>query len=144
MRIHPISTGRRVLRWFILLAIVVAAGYGFPRWRTQIVSFARSRLSPEVAGKQPVQRPPVSAMVATARRGDLPIYLDAPGTVTALNTGFTCTWIALDSGAEAGAEPGILVEWRSRVRNQAKKFNDDIRGSGRRMPLAVPVPGLSL
>jgi len=60
-----------------VLVLLALAGYGLYRW-----------ISGAAAAKAPAAREarPTAVAVATARRGDLPVYLNALATVTAYNT----------------------------------------------------------
>jgi len=71
--------GRR--RWPWLLAVVLLAGVGYGLHAT---SATRQPASAEPAARQVGPAVPVS--VATAREGDLPVYLTGLGSVTAFNT----------------------------------------------------------
>ncbi len=71
--------GRR--RWPWLLAVVLLAGVGYGLHAT---SATRQPAPAEPAARQVGPAVPVS--VATAREGDLPIYLTGLGSVTAINT----------------------------------------------------------
>ena len=71
--------GRR--RWPWLLAVVLLAGVGYGLHAT---SATRQPASAETAARQVGPAVPVS--VATAREGDLPVYLTGLGSVTAFNT----------------------------------------------------------
>jgi len=82
MNMEPIARargGRR--RWPWLLAVVLLAGVGYGLHAT---SATRQPASAEPAVRQVGPAVPVS--VATAREGDLPVYLTGLGSVTAFNT----------------------------------------------------------
>ncbi len=82
MNMEPIARargGRR--RWPWLLAVVLLAGVGYGLHAT---SATRQPASAEPAARQVGPAVPVS--VATAREGDLPVYLTGLGSVTAFNT----------------------------------------------------------
>jgi multidrug efflux system membrane fusion protein len=82
MNMEPIARargGRR--RWPWLLAVVLLAGVGYGLHAT---SATRQPASAEPAAR-PVG-PAVPVSVATAREGDLPVYLTGLGSVTAFNT----------------------------------------------------------
>ncbi len=82
MNMEPIARareGRR--RWPWLLAVVLLAGVGYGLHAT---SATRQPASAEPAAKP--MGPAVPVSVATAREGDLPIYLTGLGSVTAFNT----------------------------------------------------------
>jgi len=82
MSMEPIARargGRR--RWPWLLAVVLLAGVGYGLHAT---SATRQPAPAEPAARQVGPAVPVS--VATAREGDLPIYLTGLGSVTAINT----------------------------------------------------------
>ena len=91
-RAGPIESGRPSARrrgggaglWVlaVLLLCVVAAGIGYWVYRTSEGRAAAAKVAQ--AATQPSRGVPV--VTAVARRGDLPIYLDGLGTVTALNT----------------------------------------------------------
>ena len=82
MNMEPIARargGRR--RWPWLLAVVLLAGVGYGLHAT---SATRQPASAEPAARPAGPAVPVS--VATAREGDLPVYLTGLGSVTAFNT----------------------------------------------------------
>ncbi len=82
MSMEPIARargGRR--RWPWLLAVVLLAGVGYGLHAT---SATRQPASAEPAARPAGPAVPVS--VATAREGDLPVYLTGLGSVTAFNT----------------------------------------------------------
>jgi len=82
MNMEPIARargGRR--RWPWLLAVVLLAGVGYGLHAT---SATRQPAPAEPAARQVGPAVPVS--VATAREGDLPVYLTGLGSVTAFNT----------------------------------------------------------
>src|SRR5438093_5135564 len=82
MNMDPIARargGRR--RWAWLLAVVLLAGVGDGLHAT---SATRQPAPAEPAARQVGPAVPVS--VATAREGDLPVYLTGLGSVTAFNT----------------------------------------------------------
>jgi len=75
------ARGRGRRRWPWLLAVVLLAGVGYGLHAT---SATRQPASAEPAAR-PVG-PAVPVSVATAREGDLPVYLTGLGSVTAFNT----------------------------------------------------------
>jgi len=75
------APGRGRRRWAWLLAVVLLAGVGYGLHAT---SATRQPASAEPAAKP--MGPAVPVSVATAREGDLPIYLTGLGSVTAFNT----------------------------------------------------------
>ncbi|HZE75384.1 MAG TPA: MdtA/MuxA family multidrug efflux RND transporter periplasmic adaptor subunit [Gemmatimonadales bacterium] len=75
------ARGRGRRRWPWLLAVVLLAGVGYGLHAT---SATRQPASAEPAARQVGPAVPVS--VATAREGDLPVYLTGLGSVTAFNT----------------------------------------------------------
>src|SRR5947207_12747380 len=82
MNMEPVTRareGRRRGPW--LLAVVLLAGVGYGLHAT---SATRQPASAEPAAKP--MGPAVPVSVATAREGDLPIYLTGLGSVTAFNT----------------------------------------------------------
>jgi len=72
----------KTTRWWLWLLILIVLGYGGYRLFQQ----ARPRYMPTapVVAKRTTQSVPV--VVATARQGDLPVYLTGLGSVTPLNT----------------------------------------------------------
>jgi len=82
MDMEPIARARKGRRrWPWLLAVVLLAGVGYGLHAT---SATRQPASAEPAARPVGQAVPVS--VATAREGDLPLYLTGLGSVTAFNT----------------------------------------------------------
>jgi len=78
----PPPAPRHVGRWIKLLIVVVLAGglvWGYPRLRDALLPYFKSVVVPPPQRATPV-------IVARARRGDLPLYLDGLGSVTPLNT----------------------------------------------------------
>ena len=75
------APGRGRRRWVWLLAVVLLAGVGYGLHAT---SATRQPAPAEPAARQVGPAVPVS--VATAREGDLPVYLTGLGSVTAFNT----------------------------------------------------------
>lgn len=81
---QPPRGSRHGCLWIILfLCVVGVAAYIFRRRLPPVVTQV-FRTSAAPTATLPPRQVPVA--VATARRGDLPIYLDAPGTVSALET----------------------------------------------------------
>jgi multidrug efflux system membrane fusion protein len=75
---QPSKAKRRWWPWLLVLAVVVGAGY----W---LRSGAETR--PPAAGPPAKSAmPPVPVVVASARQGDMPVYLTGLGSVTAFNT----------------------------------------------------------
>jgi multidrug efflux system membrane fusion protein len=72
---------RRVWPWVLLLIAAGAAAYYYPRLGEQ----AAQTPAKKSGGKGGDGRP-VPVVATAARRGDMPVYLDALGTVTAFNT----------------------------------------------------------
>ncbi|WP_437201473.1 efflux RND transporter periplasmic adaptor subunit [Planctomicrobium sp. SH664] len=72
----------RLVRWSLLLALLWAGWHYYPVWEPWL----RAQLPNQ--GSPPAKRtpPPASVMVATAIERDVNVYLNALGTVTALNT----------------------------------------------------------
>jgi multidrug efflux system membrane fusion protein len=71
---------RRIWPWILLLVIAGGATYLYPR----VSQMAPASGTPKKAGKGAGGVVPVVA--AAARRGDMPVYLNGLGSVTALNT----------------------------------------------------------
>lgn len=71
-------------RWWIWLLVMGVLGYG--GWRFYGARAKGSAPDPQAAGRGRMANFVVPVVVATAERGDLPIYLNGLGTVTALNT----------------------------------------------------------
>ncbi len=80
------TTPRSKSRWWIWLIVLAALGYGGWRYRGVFASNSSSTspASSGRAGRGGSSAVPVS--VATAVRGDIPVYLRGLGTVTAFNT----------------------------------------------------------
>jgi multidrug efflux system membrane fusion protein len=69
--------------WWIWLLIFAAIGYGCFR----LYNFETAKKATAGPGKSMMMRPNnIPVVAATARRGDLPVYLEGVGTVTAFNT----------------------------------------------------------
>src|SRR5438094_4562380 len=100
MNMEPIARareGRR--RWPWLLAVVLLAGVGYGLHAT---SATRQPASAEPAAKP--MGPAVPVSVATAREGDLPIYLTGLGSVAAFNT------VSVESRVDGQLIPAAVPE----------------------------------
>src|ERR1700730_6238672 len=75
--------------WLIVLAIVVGAGVWYSKSKGSTEAQGPAGAPQGAKGGRPGQGMPVQAVpvvVATAQRGDLPVYFNGLGTVTAFNT----------------------------------------------------------
>lgn len=79
----PRKGGHGCLWTLLFLGVLVLAAYGLHRRYPQVLGGLFQRAATPAA---PPGARSVAVAVAQARRGDLPIYLDAPGTVVALDT----------------------------------------------------------
>ncbi len=77
--LHATRVKRRRWSWMLLLAVLGCVGY----WVVQ-KSAPHQPGAAELAAKPSL--PPVPVVAATARQGDMPVYLTGLGTVTAFNT----------------------------------------------------------
>src|SRR3984893_5318045 len=89
----PPKTGSTGHRWLWIIAIVVVVGLGYwyfrgPKASTEAQGPAASGGSAKGQGRQGAGAGgfAVPVVVATAQRGDLPVYFNGLGTVTAFNT----------------------------------------------------------
>lgn len=87
----PVAPRRRRWRWLLVGLVVVVGGAGFYAWKTGLPPFAPAAQAPTPPGQPGARRPgggapaiPVTAAAASVE--DLPILLDALGTVQASNT----------------------------------------------------------
>jgi multidrug efflux system membrane fusion protein len=71
--------------WWVWLVLLAAAGYGAYRWYPQIAT-SQSTGKNGKSGAIAAGGRPVPVVVAAARKGDMPVYINGLGTVTALNT----------------------------------------------------------
>lgn len=71
-------------RWWLWLLIIVVLGYGGWRWRG--ASASRQAQSVGAASGARSANLSVPVVVATAQRGDLPVYFNGLGSVAAINT----------------------------------------------------------
>src|SRR5258708_5542817 len=78
------SPSRSKSRWWILLLITAALGYG--GWRVYGSRAKGQAQDPPAGGRGRMGNLVVPVVAATAERRDLPIYLNGLGSVTALNT----------------------------------------------------------
>ena len=87
-RMPPPEQPRRRSRWWLWLLILAVALLGFAGWRyrTGRAADSRAQNAPAGGGKSRGAGFAVPVVVATAQRGDLPVYFDGLGTVTAFNT----------------------------------------------------------
>jgi multidrug efflux system membrane fusion protein len=76
------NTAHRKRRWWIWLVVLVVLALGIWYWHRASAQKAASA----AASAQAAANRAVPVVVATARRGDMPVYLRALGTVTAYNT----------------------------------------------------------
>jgi membrane fusion protein, multidrug efflux system len=77
-------------RWWFWLIVFVLAGAGWWFYRSRGAqsnnAVAATPASNNATGGDPAANPAVPVVVASAHRGDLPVYLNGLGTVTAFNT----------------------------------------------------------
>src|ERR1700722_782012 len=71
--------------WWVWLLLLAAAGYGAYRWYPQMTASQSTGKSGK-GGAAAAGGRPVPVVVAAARKGDMPVYINGLGTVTALNT----------------------------------------------------------
>jgi multidrug efflux system membrane fusion protein len=71
--------------WWVWLLLLAAAGYGAYRWYPQMTATESTGKSGK-GGAAGAGGRAVPVVVATARKGDMPVYINGLGTVTALNT----------------------------------------------------------
>ena len=81
---HAPSERRRNL-WWVWLVLLAAAGYGAYRWYPQIAPKPSTGKNGK-SGAFAAGGRPVPVVVVAARKGDMPVYINGLGTVTALNT----------------------------------------------------------
>lgn len=80
------SGGKPRTWWWLWLVLLAAAGYGGYLWYPKIGTEQSSQKNgKDGAGAGPAARA-VPVVVAKARSGDMPVYINGLGTVTALNT----------------------------------------------------------
>lgn len=77
------GSSHKLLWFFVVILLLAGAGYAM---RDRLTPFVKGLLPHAGRAGAPPARRPISVVTATARRGDLPIYLDAPGTVIPLNS----------------------------------------------------------
>jgi multidrug efflux system membrane fusion protein len=77
------STAHPKRRWWIWLVVFVVLALGIWYWRR---ASAQRAASTAASAQAAAANRAVPVVVATARRGDMPVYLRALGTVTAYNT----------------------------------------------------------
>jgi multidrug efflux system membrane fusion protein len=82
--VRPKPEHTKSSRWWIWLILLIAAGAATYRWYP-LVTQATSKAEPKKSGKGDAGRP-VPVIAAMARKGDMPVYLDGLGSVTAFNT----------------------------------------------------------
>jgi multidrug efflux system membrane fusion protein len=70
-------------RWWVWLLLLCAAGGAY--WYYPLVTQATSKSDSKKSGKSDASRA-VPVVAALARKGDMPVYLDGLGSVTAFNT----------------------------------------------------------
>src|SRR5260221_276508 len=88
VRREPESKGHRWL-WILALAVLVGVGFWYfrgPHASTEAQGPAAPGGASKGQGRQGAGGMVVPVVVATAQRGDLPVYFNGLGTVTALNT----------------------------------------------------------
>ena len=76
---------RRRSLWWVWLALLAAAGYAAYHWYPQIAVSPSSGKNGK-GGAIAAGGRPVPVVVVAARKGDMPVYINGLGTVTALNT----------------------------------------------------------
>ncbi len=81
---HLPNESRRSL-WWVWLVLLAAGGYGAYRWYPQIVT-GQSTGKNGKSGAIAAGGRPVPVVVVAAHKGDMPVYINGLGTVTALNT----------------------------------------------------------
>ncbi len=81
----PDPSEKRRSLWWVWLVLLAAAGYGAYRWYPQMTASQSAGKSGK-GGAAAAGGRPVPVVVATARKGDTPVYINGLGTVTALNT----------------------------------------------------------
>jgi multidrug efflux system membrane fusion protein len=72
-------------RWWVWLILLAAAGAATYHWYPQVTQAMSSKAEPKKSGKGDAGRP-VPVIAAMTRKGDMPVYLDGLGSVTAFNT----------------------------------------------------------
>ncbi len=83
---HAPSERRRSL-WWLWLLLLAAAAYGAYRWYPQLTAGqSQGQAKAAKGGSAAAGRRAVPVVVAVARSGDIPVYINGLGTVTALNT----------------------------------------------------------
>jgi multidrug efflux system membrane fusion protein len=85
---HPVGSARKGLWIFVLLLLVAAGGWWYFRTRGAQANSGSSAVpgASRGAGNGGNPMAAVPVVVATAHRGDLPVYFNGLGTVTAFNT----------------------------------------------------------
>lgn len=83
----PPERPRHKSRWWLWLLILIAVVLGFAGWRYRAARAADNQVQNASPGGEASRAGfAVPVVVATAQRGDLPVYFNGLGTVTALNT----------------------------------------------------------
>jgi len=83
----PPGQPRKKSRWWLWLLIVIVVVLGFAGWRYRAARAADNQAQNAAPGGRPRGAGlAVPVVVTTAQRGDLPVYFDGLGTVTAFNT----------------------------------------------------------
>src|ERR1700722_1811588 len=84
--LRPKSETTKSSRWWIWLILLIVAGAAAYKWYPQLIQVTSAK-SPDAkkSGKGDAGRP-VPVIAAMTRKGDMPVYLDGLGSVTAFNT----------------------------------------------------------
>jgi membrane fusion protein, multidrug efflux system len=81
----PLEQPRRKSRWWLWLLILLLVGLAVWRYRAGSAADSQAQ-NPSAGGRSGAGGLVVPVVVATAQRGDLPVYFNGLGTVTAFNT----------------------------------------------------------
>jgi multidrug efflux system membrane fusion protein len=83
--IHAQDRKRRSV-WWVWLVLLAAAGYGGYRWYPNLISSQSQGKNSKSGGVSAAGARAIPVVAVTARHGDMPVYINGLGTVTALNT----------------------------------------------------------